>query len=208
MLLTLYPYIFSAHNFGMEGSIKKLSRIYLKVVIQCYAYLNNDKIHQVVGLRKYCHTYSFTDPDGVQRTSFMAMAVILILLSIAFLVFEVWVRYMMRKRQKYFVDFEVVFRAGVFLLTIIFVFGFWNECWCAPPWQWQIGALAIFMAYMNVLLLLKGMPVLGVPINMLLNIVITFLKLIYLPILLIFSFAIPFYMVFVRDSDAVLVSLI
>ena len=103
-------------------------------------------------------------------------------------------------------DLQTVIRVGVFLLRIIFVFGFLNDCWCAPRWQWQIGALAIFLAYINFILLLKGTPVLGVPISMLFNIVITFLKLIYLPVLLILSFAIPFYMVFVRDSAAVPVS--
>ena len=83
-----------------------------------------------------------------------------------------------------------------------------NDCWCAPPWQWQIGALAVFMAYINFLYILKGLPLLGVyiPINMLFNIVTTFLKLIYLPILLILSFAFPFYMLFVRNSDAFMVS--
>ena len=74
----------------------------------------------------------------------MAMAAILILLSIAFLLFELWIRVMMRHRQKYYVDFEVVIRGGVFFLTIVFVLGFWNDCWCAPPWQWQIGAFALF----------------------------------------------------------------
>ena len=47
---------YNAHNFGMEGSIKKtkkISRISLKIVTQCCAYLNNDKMRQVVGLCKY-----------------------------------------------------------------------------------------------------------------------------------------------------------
>ena len=151
--------------------------------------------------------YMFSEPGGVQKRSFTALAVVLTLLSILFLVFEFWLRFMMRERQKYFFDYETVIRAGVFLLTIVFVFGYWNDCWCAPPWQWQIGALAVFLAYINIILLLKGMPIIGVPINMLLNIVFTFLRLIYLPFLLIFAFAIPFYMLFVRDGPAVLVSL-
>ena len=104
--------------------------------------------------------------------------------------------------------FDIVFRFIMFFLTIIFVFGFVNDCWCAPPWQWQIGALAVFMAFFNLVLMLKGMPVLGVPINMLLNIIVTFLRLLYLPVLLILSFSIPFYMVFVRDGAAIHVSLL
>ena len=141
----------------------------------------------------------FPDPDASDRRSFTALAIILILMSIAFLVFEVWFRYVMRGWSNFYFFFEAFVRVSVFLLTIIFVFGFWNDCWCAPPWQWQIGALALFMAYINIVLMMKWMPILGVPITMLLNIVVTFITLIYLPVLLILAFAIPFYMVFVRE---------
>ena len=48
---------YNAYNFGMEGSIKKPSRISLRIVIQCCAYLNNDKMCQVVGLCKYSRIY-------------------------------------------------------------------------------------------------------------------------------------------------------
>ena len=155
--------------------------------------------------------------------SFGALAVIIILVSFLFLavdnMVELWVCHMTQGTPKFLANLESLFlsggilrpllRSGMFFLTIIFVFlGFVNDCWCAPPWQWQIGALAVFMAYINFLYLLKGLPLLGVyiPINMLFNIVTTFLKLIYLPILLILSFAFPFYMLFVRNSDAVMVS--
>ena len=168
------------------------------------------------------HNVKISDPGGVQKRSFTALAVLLILLSLVFLVllmlevgfrlfslklqtsrFDICLKFKLRMVQTWC---EIFVRAGVFFLTVIFVFGFWNDCWCAPPWQWQIGALAVFLAYISIILLLKGMPFVGVPINMLLNIVITFLKLIYLPFLLILAFAIPFYMLFVRDSTAVLVS--
>ena len=97
---------------------------------------------------------------------------------------------------------EAILGQFTFIFAIIFVFGFVNDCWCAPPWQWQIGALAVFMAYINFILLLKGVPLLnfGVYINMLLNIVFEFMKLILLPFLLILSFAFPFYMLIVRDA--------
>ena len=97
---------------------------------------------------------------------------------------------------------EAILGQFTFIFAIIFVFGFHNDCWCAPPWQWQIGALAVFMAYISLIFLLKGVPLLnfGVYINMLLKIVYEFMKLILLPFLLILSFAFPFYMLFVRDA--------
>jgi hypothetical protein len=145
-------------------------------------------------------------PSGSNRATFPTLAVILILLSIGFLCFEVFFRYIMREYwNTFYYWFELVVRVGVFLLTVIFVSGFGHDCWCTPPWQWQIGALAVFLTYFNAVLLLKGLPFLGLYISMLLKIIATFLFLIYLPILLILAFAFPFYMLFVRDSAAVLV---
>ena len=146
------------------------------------------------------------DPGAVDRRALTGLAVILIFASIAFLVFEVCFQYVVRERRNFFYYFGLLFRPAVFLLTIVFVFGFVNDCWCAPAWQWQIGALAVFMAFFNFILLLKGIPWFGLYINMLQNVVVAFLWLLYLPLLLLLSFAIPFYMVFVRNGDAVLVS--
>ena len=155
-----------------------------------------------------------SEPDKMDKVSFTALAVTIILLSFLFLavdnLIELWVCHMTQGKPKFLEILESLFltgailrpilRSGMLILTIIFVlFGFWNDCWCAPPWQWQIGALTLFMAFINILLTLKRMPILGVPITMLLNIVVTFVKLIYLPVLLILAFAIPFYMVFVRE---------
>ena len=112
-------------------------------------------------------------------------------------------RYIMREHvTTFYYWFELGVRVGVFLFTIIFVSGFANDCWCTPPWQWQIGALVMFLAYFNAVLLLKGLPRVGVYISMLLKIVATFVLLIYLPILLILAFAFPFYMLFVRDATS------
>jgi len=100
-------------------------------------------------------------------------------------------------------SYENYIQLLVFIFTIIFAFGFPNKCWCAPPWQWQIGALAVFLAWFNVIVLLKDMPWAGLPINMLFNIIKTFTKLIFMPVLLLIAFSIPFYMLFVRNFAGV-----
>ena len=133
----------------------------------------------------------------------MALAVILIFMSLAFVICEAIFHFLMRETKDVWNHIELMFRIIMFLLTIVFVFGFANDCWCAPPWQWQIGALVIFMAFFNLALLLKTMPWFGVPISMLLNIVVKFLELVYLPIILILSFAFAFYMLFVREGYSV-----
>ena len=150
--------------------------------------------------------FALTDPDLEQRRASTALAIIIILLSILFftLHFVVIIITIILTGVEWFTLLriaEAIFQQVTLILTIIFVFGFVNDCWCAPPWQWQIGALAVFMAYINFMLLLKGMPNnIGIYINMLLNIVIQFMKLILVPFLLILSFAFPFYMLFVRDA--------
>ena len=139
-----------------------------------------------------------------ERRAFTALAVLIIPLSLLFFVLHIIFYTSSFTTKPQWPGFptivEVILRPFTFIFTIIFVFGLVNDCWCAPPWQWQIGALAVFMAYINFILLLKGMPWLGIYINMLLKIVIEFMKLILLPFFLILSFAFPFYMLFVRDA--------
>ena len=139
----------------------------------------------------------YVDPDELDQRTFSALDVFLIIMSLAFLVFEV-IFYIRLSATRNIADFmELVYRIVMFLLTIILVFGFPNDCWCAPQWHWQIGALVLFMAFFNFILLLKRMPLCGVPINMLLNVITGFLRLVYLPILLILSFTFAFNMLFV-----------
>ena len=87
-------------------------------------------------------------------------------------------------------------------LTLIFMVSLLNgnECWCSTPWQWQIGAFSVFFSWLNFIFVLKYMPYAASPINMFLSICVAFLRLIFLPILLILAFGVPFYMVFVKVS--------
>ena len=90
---------------------------------------------------------------------------------------------------------------ALYLCVIIFVFPVGHECWCFPSWKWQIGALAIFMAWINNFILLKDIPHFGIPITRLFNVYLNFILLIYLPILLIMTFAFPFYMLFIATLE-------
>ena len=76
--------IANANSFGsIKRSVESCS---MKIVIQCCAYLNNDEMHQVVGLCKYshqelfivvlylkmveiCKTGGLTQPDTADSTS-------------------------------------------------------------------------------------------------------------------------------------------
>ena len=106
-------------------------------------------------------------------------SVFLILISLLYLAVEAV--QVVRRRHQYFKEGENYIQVLTFVFSIVFVSGFGNECWCAPSWQWQFGALALFLAWFNLIILLKDMPFTGIPINMLFNICLTFVSLVFLP---------------------------
>lgn len=107
------------------------------------------------------------------------------------------------RRIKYFEQFENYFQVTSFILTIIFIApGFANNCWCAYNWQWQIGAVALCLGWVNLIILLKDIPWTAIKINMFISICSTFLKVLFLPLFLLPAFALPFYMVFVRKASS------
>ena len=133
-----------------------------------------------------------------REVSFLIGSSVLILIaSICFLLLELY--QLCQRGPKYFKDIENYFDVATYLCVMIFVFPLGHKCWCYPSWRWQIGALAVFLAWTNTFLLLKHIPFIGQPIKMLFNVYTTFLTLIYMPVLLILTFAFPFYMLFIAS---------
>ena len=95
-----------------------------------------------------------------------------------------------------YMEVLMIFSTFIFAIT-----GQAQDCFCLNGFAWQFGALAVFLAWIDLVLYLKKLPLTGIPINMLQSVVLTFLKLIYLPTILIIAFAIPFYMLFSRVSS-------
>ena len=121
--------------------------------------------------------------------------IILVLLNLVIEVIQ-----FVHRQKLYLKEFENYLQIFMFVSCIVFVLPFGNSgCWCLPPWKWQIGVVALFLAWFNGIILLKDMPFLGEPVTMLLNVYYNFIKLIYLPILLILTFGFPSYMLFVRE---------
>jgi len=78
-----------------------------------------------------------------------------------------------------------------FVLTVRF-----NGCYCPNASQWQLGCVAIFVGWINLIILMKSIPFLAISINMLISIIQSFLKFAFLPVVLIISFGIPLYLLF------------
>ena len=82
----------------------------------------------------------------------------------------------------------------LYLVVAVFIQVDPNDCWCTEGSTWPLGAFACALAWLNLLIILKRLPFTAVPINMMMNIIKTFISLALLPILLIFTFALPFFM--------------
>ena len=108
----------------------------------------------------------------------------------------------LQRRKNYLTDLENYMELLLIFSTFTFATAGQSEgCFCLLGFAWQFGALAVFLAWIDLVLHLKKLPLTAIPINMLHSIVFTFLRLIYLPIILIIAFAIPFYMLFSRVSN-------
>ena len=95
-----------------------------------------------------------------------------------------------------------------FFLGTPFVLG--PPCLCAYSWQWQNGVVSVFLAWMILIAFLQKWPVTGVYILMFLNIIVTFLKVVFLALLLIIAFGdgIRRLNVFIECFDSLLIKLL
>ena len=133
-----------------------------------------------------------------QGSHFYALAAILILASIIYLILEF--AQLVTRAKRYLLEVENYIQVVMYLSVIIYAFPVGqNSCWCLPGWKWQIGALAAFLAWVNLLLLIRYLPwwKVGERSTMLFNVYLNFVQSLYLPIILLLTFAIPMYMIFV-----------
>ena len=121
-------------------------------------------------------------------------AILIIVVSLLKLGFEIFQA--VKQKLTYFRDWVNYMEIFLYICSILFAFVFANDCLCPMSWQWQIGALCVFMAWINVILIVRMVPVIGVYVMMFQEIVKNFLKVAVLAFFLVLSFAFPFYMLF------------
>ena len=149
-------------------------------------------------LTSYHFSHSLSGQSKHMTNFFYLDAIVLILNTIIYLLFELTQLY--NQRLDYLLDVENYVQVVMFLSVIIFAFPVGqNSCWCLPGWKWQIGALAVFLAWVNLLLLIRYLPwwKVGERSTMLFNVYLNFVQSLYLPVILLLTFAIPMYMIFV-----------
>ena len=100
--------------------------------------------------------------------------------------------------MKYFGNRHVLFDwADVpsYVFIIIFAFIFPYDCLCPPTWQWQIGIIGLFLAWITLLKFANKFPIISKYVLMFGRIIETFVKVaLAIGIPLVLAFAWPFYM--------------
>ena len=110
----------------------------------------------------------------------------------------------LNRKLNYFSEWRNYVEIGLSSLTISFVFSVrFNDCFCPNASQWQLGCVAIFLAWIDLILLMNTIPFVATSINMLISIMNSFLKLVFLPVLLIISFGIPLFLLFHEPVNCV-----
>ena len=92
----------------------------------------------------------------------------------------------------------------LYMCSIIFTVIFATPCLCVYDWQWQIGVVSIFLAWMVLITFLQKWPLTGIYVLMFLNILGSFLSIIFLALLLVIAFALVFYMLLFEPDEMVM----
>ena len=104
----------------------------------------------------------------------------------------------------YLKDWENWNQVILFVASIFFASGAYVQCCvCVENWLWQLGALSVFLAWFDLVLFMKKLPLFGVYVVMYLQIIYTFLRFAFLALLFIIAFGLSFYMLFVQDNSEV-----
>ena len=161
------------------------------------------------------HVHVFVTVSGIsvhQRNFLVLTAVITFVLSLVRLVMELiqfiscYEKKETRRRGrrsklspkinwKYFRDWSNWLEVPLFTLSPIFVV-VPNMCLCPSPWQWQLGVVVVFLAWINLLTFLYKLPAFGLYLLMMEQIIRKFLRVMIIAFLFSLAFGFAFYMAF------------
>ena len=129
---------------------------------------------------------------------FLGLSFLVLLLALSCFVLEVVE--LLLETQRYFLSFTNWIEVIQAICTVTFAFIYSNDCFCVLFWQWQVGITAVFLGWINMILFVSRLPIVGSYVVIFTRIVKTFTKLLVLSILLVTAFGLTFYMVFFDDS--------
>ena len=139
------------------------------------------------------HNLLAEQSDSRRRSVFIT-AVFVIILALCRLVVEVL--QMIQLKVNYFTDWVNWLEIFMVVFAIIFAWVFNTDCLCAQSWQWQIGTLAVFLAWVDFIIFVQKLPAVGIYVVMLTDILWIFIKTVPLTIMLVIAFGLGLFMTF------------
>ena len=144
----------------------------------------------------------YVDIGDSHHQFLLSSSVLLVLFSVITLVISTVTLYSIGLKQVFlllltFGRYRVLFEMLLALCILLFVIGYYiKDDWCAENYQWNFGAICTCLSWMTVIISLKGFPPIASHINKLFTIIYQFLTIIFLPILFIIAFFLPYSMLF------------
>ena len=143
----------------------------------------------------------FVDISTARLTSIYISAIVVILSSLCRLVLEG----IQLKSQfpGYILDWINWMEIAIYVFSDIFVWVFHVDCLCPLTWQWQIGVVAVFLGWADLIVFISKFPLTGIYVLMFVKILYTFLKILILSVLLVLAFGLTFYLAFTQPETLV-----
>lgn len=136
------------------------------------------------------------------QTSVFVIAIAVILSAVFRLLLEISQVFVLKHR--YVLEWSNWIELTLFVFSIIFGCLFWSQCLCPKGWQWQIGTIAVFLAWIDLMLFFDKFPWIGIYVLMFVKVVSTFVKALFVSCLLVIAFALTLYMCFYEPTIQVL----
>ena len=147
-------------------------------------------------VRVYGHAFFLA--GSTDQNFVIGSSVIVLLMSISRLLFEV--AQLCLQRLSYVTDWVNWVECVQYICSIFFVIVYAMDSFCVLNWQWQVGVVAVFLGWINLILFVSKLPFVGIYVIILISISKTFVRMLIVTILLIVAFGITFFMIF-YDAD-------
>ena len=154
-----------------------------------------------LGLAWTCkHGFKFVTGLSRVRLVFVYIsAIVVVILSLFRLVILEGLQFI-TQRTRYVLDWVNWIEIVLFISSIIYVWVFHADCLCPLTWQWQVGVVAVFLSWIDLIVFISKFPLTGIYVLMFVKILYTFLKMLILSVLLVLAFGLTFYLAFTQPE--------
>lgn len=122
------------------------------------------------------------------------------ILTLCFTIFRTLVELYQLYSKKvigYFLEWINWFEFAQNIAILVFLFSVDDKtCYCSAKWEWEVGIVSLALTWFVLIIWLQTMPWIGIYVTIMLNIIVSFLKVAVFGLLLVVSFGLTFYTLF------------